>query len=117
MFCLKQFDLNDFSLKLTKYLMFPNSYFCVKSEIEFPQKTQLVGICNISLPRALHNLVVVNQIVDKYPLRIVTLLLHINKINSRNSEPVFLFNSAENFLRAQLRKFIKDRVNVCKTFT
>ena len=27
MFCLKPFDFNDFSLKLTKYLMFPNSYF------------------------------------------------------------------------------------------
>ena len=29
-FCLKPFDFNDFSLKLTKYLMFPNSHFCVK---------------------------------------------------------------------------------------
>ena len=30
MFCLKPFDFNDFSLKLPKYLMFPNSRFCVK---------------------------------------------------------------------------------------
>ena len=30
MFCLKPFDFNDFSLKLMKCLMFPNSYFCVK---------------------------------------------------------------------------------------
>ena len=27
MFCLKPFDVNDFSLKLMKYLMFPKSYF------------------------------------------------------------------------------------------
>ena len=41
MFCLKPFDLNDFSLKLMKYSMFSNSYFCEKkSEIELPQKTQ-----------------------------------------------------------------------------
>ena len=30
MFCLKAFDFNDFSLKLTKYLIFPDSHFCVK---------------------------------------------------------------------------------------
>ena len=30
MFCLKPFDFNDFSLKLTKYLMFPDSHFCLK---------------------------------------------------------------------------------------
>ena len=30
MFCPKPFDFNDFSLKLTKYLMFPNSHFSVK---------------------------------------------------------------------------------------
>ena len=30
MFCLKPFDFNDFGLKLTKYLLFPNSHFCVK---------------------------------------------------------------------------------------
>ena len=29
-FYLKPFDFNDFSLKLTKYLMFTNSHFCVK---------------------------------------------------------------------------------------
>ena len=29
MFCLKPFDFH-FSLNLTKYLMFPNSHFCVK---------------------------------------------------------------------------------------
>ena len=28
MFCLKPFDCNDFSLKLAKYFMFPNRYFC-----------------------------------------------------------------------------------------
>ena len=30
MFCQKPLDFNDFSLKLTKYLMFPDSHFCVK---------------------------------------------------------------------------------------
>ena len=30
MFCLKPFDFTDFGLKLTKYLMFCNSHFCVK---------------------------------------------------------------------------------------
>ena len=30
MLCLRTFDFKDFSLKLTKYLMFPNSNFCVK---------------------------------------------------------------------------------------
>ena len=30
MFCLKPSDFNDFSLKLAKYLMFPNNHFCVK---------------------------------------------------------------------------------------
>ena len=30
MFCLKSADLNDFSLKLMKYLMFASSHFCVK---------------------------------------------------------------------------------------
>ena len=39
MFSLKAFDFDDFGLKLAKYLMFPNSHFCV-SEIEFPKKTQ-----------------------------------------------------------------------------
>ena len=29
LFCLKPFDFNDFSLKLTKYLVFPNSYIYV----------------------------------------------------------------------------------------
>ena len=28
MLCLEPFDFNDFSSKLTKYLMFPNNYFC-----------------------------------------------------------------------------------------
>ena len=44
MFCLKPFDFNDFSLKLTKYFMFPNSHFCVKTEIELPQKTQALHL-------------------------------------------------------------------------
>ena len=46
MFCLKPFDFNNFSLKLTKYLMFPYSYFCEKkkSEIELPQKTQALHL-------------------------------------------------------------------------
>ena len=30
MFSLKPFDLNDFSLKLTKYSMFSDNHFCVK---------------------------------------------------------------------------------------
>ena len=29
-FSLKPFDFNDFILRLVKYLMFPNSHFCVK---------------------------------------------------------------------------------------
>ena len=29
-FCLKPFEYKDFSLKVTKYLMFPDSYFCDK---------------------------------------------------------------------------------------
>ena len=29
-FCLKPFDFNHFSLKLTKYLLFSDSHFCVK---------------------------------------------------------------------------------------
>ena len=29
-FCPKSFDFKDFSLKLTKYLTFPNIHFCVK---------------------------------------------------------------------------------------
>ena len=40
-FCLKPFDFNDFSLKLTKYLMFPDSHFRV---IKFPQKTQALHL-------------------------------------------------------------------------
>ena len=73
-FCLKPFDLNDFSWKLTKYL-FPYSYFCGKNlKSSFPRKLKSC-ICNISLPRALHNLVAVDQIVNKNPLRIVNLSL------------------------------------------
>ena len=30
MFCLRPFGFNDFSLKLTKYVMFPNNHFCIK---------------------------------------------------------------------------------------
>ena len=37
-FCLKPFDFNDFSLKLTKYLMFPNSHLC---HICSPEKSSL----------------------------------------------------------------------------
>ena len=79
-FCLKPFDLNDFSWKLTKYLLFPKSSFCEKSEIELPRKLKPC-ICNTSLPRALHSLVAVNQMVDKKPLRIVSLLLYSDKIS------------------------------------
>ena len=39
-FCLEPFDFNDFSLKLTKSLMFSDSYFCEKIGIELPQKTK-----------------------------------------------------------------------------
>ena len=78
-FHLKPFDLNDFSLKLTKYLMFPNSHFCLKIwNRAFPENSSSC-ICNTSVPRALHNLVVANQMVDKNPLRIVALLLYSNK--------------------------------------
>ena len=57
-FCLRPFDFNDFSLKVTKYLMFPWSHFCAS----FPRKLKPC-ICNSSLPRALHTLVVVKSIV------------------------------------------------------
>ena len=30
MFCLKPFHFDDFNLEMTKYVMFPNSYFRVK---------------------------------------------------------------------------------------
>ena len=30
MFCLKPFDFNDFSFKLTRYSMFPHNHSCVK---------------------------------------------------------------------------------------
>ena len=53
-------------------LMFPDSHFLKKSKIKLPQKLKPC-IRNTSLPRALHNLVGVNQIVDKNPLRIVSL--------------------------------------------
>ena len=98
MFCPKPFDFNDFSLKLTKYLMFPKSHFCVKvSNRASPENSSLTSVtpvCHV-LP-GLHNLVVVNPIVDKNPLRVVTLLLCSNTINSLNSEEVFYsiqFNS------------------------
>ena len=56
-FCLKPFDFNDFSLKVTKYLMFPKSYFCEKNlKSSFPRKLKPC-ICNTSPPRALHILV------------------------------------------------------------
>ena len=42
MFCLKPFDFNDLSLKLTKYLMFPNSHFYVK--IQASQKNQALHL-------------------------------------------------------------------------
>ena len=47
-------------------------------------------ICDTSLPRALHNLVAINEMIDKKPLRKVTLiLLYSNKIKSLHSEQVF----------------------------
>ena len=69
------FDFNDFSLKLTKYLMFPNSYICVKNlKSSFRRKVK-PWICNHNLPPALHNIVAVNQITDKNPLRMFFLLI------------------------------------------
>ena len=88
MFCLKPFHFDDCSLKLTKYLMFPNNYFCKNLELSVPRKLKPY-ICDTNLPRALHNLVAVNQMVDKQVLKIVTLLLYSNKINSLHSEQVF----------------------------
>ena len=71
----KPFDFNDFSLKLTKYLMLPNSHFlCKNLKSSFPRKIKPC-ICITSLPCALHNPVAVNQIVDKNSLRIATLSL------------------------------------------
>ena len=74
MFCLKPFDFNDFSLKLTKYFMFLTAVFVKKSEIELPQKTQAFHLQHQSA-RAWHNLVAVNQIDDNNPFRIVHLSL------------------------------------------
>ena len=63
MFCLKPLDFNDFSLKLTEYLVFPDSHFlCKNLESSFPRKLKPY-ICNTSLPRALHGLVAVKSIV------------------------------------------------------
>ena len=91
MFSLKPFDFNDFSLKLTKYLMLPNSHFLYKSEIDLPQETQQVALAtSVCLPCTLHKLAAVNQIVDKNPLRMVSLLLYSNKIISMNSEQMWL---------------------------
>ena len=89
-FFLKSFDFNDFSLKLTKYLMFPNMqpFLCKNLKSSFPRKCKPC-VCNTSLPHFfLHNLVAVNQIVDKNPLKTIT-LLYGNKIDSQNSEQVF----------------------------
>ena len=36
MFCLEPFDFNDFSLKLTKYLMFPTAILCNNLKSNFP---------------------------------------------------------------------------------
>ena len=77
MFCLKPFYFNDFNLKLMKYL---TVMFVQNSEIELPQKTQLVAFATPVRNVLCKNLVVVNQISDKSPLRIVTLLLHSNKL-------------------------------------
>ena len=92
MFFLKLFDFYDFTLKLTKYLMFPNSHFSVKiCNRASPESSKTPScICSSSsLPCALHNMAVVNQIIDKNPLRTVPLLPYSNKINSLNSEQVF----------------------------
>ena len=49
MFYLKPFGLNDFSLELTRYLMFPDRHFIVqKSAIELPQKPQALHLQNQS---------------------------------------------------------------------
>ena len=71
MFSLKPFDFDNFSLKLTKYLQ---PFLCKNMKSSFPRKLK-PSICNTNLPRALHNLVAVNQIVDKHRLRIITLSL------------------------------------------
>ena len=69
--------------------MFPDSHFSAKIWNRASPENSTDCIYNTSLPRALHNLVVVIQIVDKNPLRIVTLLLYSNKICSLNSEQIF----------------------------
>ena len=75
MFCLKPFDFNGFSWKIKKYSMFSNSYFSEKNlKLSFPRNLKPC-ICKTSLLRVLHDLVAVNQIVDKNPLRTVTLSL------------------------------------------
>ena len=78
-FYLKPFDFNDFSLTLTKYLMFPDSHLRLKILNQAFPENSTSCFCDISLPSVLHNLVVVNQIVDKNPLKIITLLLYSNK--------------------------------------
>ena len=50
MFCLKLFDFNDFSLKLTKYLMISNSYFCEKKMKSSYHRKHKPSICSTSLP-------------------------------------------------------------------
>ena len=59
MFCLKPIDFNDFSLNLTKYLMFPDSNFCVEIWNWASQKLKPC-ISNGCLP---HALAVVKSIV------------------------------------------------------
>ena len=67
MFCSKPSDFDDFSLTLTKYLMFPNSYFCEKNL----KSTSLQNSSLAYATPACHVLcvTVVNQIVDQNPLR------------------------------------------------
>ena len=78
----------------------------------FPRKLKLC-ICNTSPPRALDDLDSVNQIIEKNPLRIVTLSLYSNKISSLNSEQVFYPIQPKTCLNRM--NFIK--ANVCKTCT
>ena len=56
---------------------------------------------------------VVNQILDKNPLRIVTLLLYSNKINSLNCEQVFI-QLNWNLVQSSVNELY---TNVCKTCT
>ena len=87
LFCLKPFNCNDFSLKLRirKYYVSSQPFLCKNLKSSFPRKLNWLHLQHQSAT-CFAQPVVFNQIIDKNLLRIVTLLLYSNKINSLNSE-------------------------------